>query len=177
MSGNHGGTLGNDGAARTEPLLAAVRDVVASLQRVSALLDHELTTPNQAVPPEHLKQLESLRTENAQLREALSSRAVIEQAKGMLMAQHECDAETAFRMLVAASRRDGRKVRDVAASMVSTSSLAGRREADDARAPGTPSVSVVTLPDAGQGPATPARVAVGARPGTLRRAADLNGGA
>jgi hypothetical protein len=183
MSVDHEGTPGGDGAVRVELLLATVRDVVASLHRVSALLDHELTTLSRAVPPEHVDQLDALETENAQLREALGSRAVIEQAKGMLMGQHECDAETAFRMLVTASRRDGRKVRDVAASVVAATSAgtagddtAGYDEVRNATGGGpaspAPARSVVALPDTGRGAVTPARVAVGARPGSPRRGGD-----
>lgn len=52
------------------------------------------------------------------LREAFASRAVIEQAKGMIMAQHRCDAQQAFRMLVAASQASNRKLRDLAAQLV-----------------------------------------------------------
>lgn len=165
MSADDQGTPADDGTVRVTLLLATVRDVVASLHRVSTMLDHELTTLSQAVPPEHVEKLDALRAENAQLREALGSRAVIEQAKGMLMAQHECDADTAFRVLVAASRRDGRKVRDVAASMAAASAPTGGTEADGEPASPAPSPAVVALPDTGRGPASPARVAVGARPG------------
>lgn len=148
MSADNRGAPGADGTMRAELLLATVRDVVASLQRVSELLDHELAELSRGVDPEHSAQLDTLRTENAQLREALRSRAVIEQAKGMLMARHRCDPDTAFGMLVAASRRDGRKLRDVAASMVVTSSGAPQ-EGLDQRGPS--SRSVVVLPDAGRG--------------------------
>ena len=53
-----------------------------------------------------------------QLREAISSRAVIEQAKGVLMAQRQCTANEAFELLVAASQRSNRKLREVAQAMV-----------------------------------------------------------
>ena len=53
-----------------------------------------------------------------QLREAISSRAVIEQAKGVLMAQRRCDANAAFDLLVAASQRSNRKLREVAQALV-----------------------------------------------------------
>ena len=49
---------------------------------------------------------------------AMQSRAVIEQAKGILMAQRRCDAAEAFSMLTAASQRANRKLRDVAAAIV-----------------------------------------------------------
>lgn len=59
--------------------------------------------------------MEALRTENRQLKEALEGRALIERAKGILMARRGCDEATAFRMLVALSRKQHRKVRAVAA--------------------------------------------------------------
>jgi GAF domain-containing protein len=49
-----------------------------------------------------------------QLREAITSRAVIEQAKGVLVAQRSCTPDEAFELLVAASQRANRKLRDVA---------------------------------------------------------------
>ena len=58
------------------------------------------------------------RTLSEQLRTALESRAVIEQAKGVLMRDHKCDAEEAFEMLKHASQHTNQKLRDVAASIV-----------------------------------------------------------
>lgn len=52
------------------------------------------------------------------LRVAMASRATIEQAKGILMARGGISADTAFEMLVRASQRENRKVRDVAAELV-----------------------------------------------------------
>ena len=53
-----------------------------------------------------------------QLAEAMRSRAVIEQAKGVLMAQHRLDAESAFDFLRTTSQNANRKLRDVAADVV-----------------------------------------------------------
>jgi AmiR/NasT family two-component response regulator len=53
-----------------------------------------------------------------QMQEAMRSRAVIEMAKGILMAQQGCDPDTAFTMLSHASQRSNRKLRDVAAAIV-----------------------------------------------------------
>ena len=53
-----------------------------------------------------------------QLQEALVSRAVIEQAKGILMAGTRCDAESAFEQLKRRSQRSNQKLRDVAAGIV-----------------------------------------------------------
>lgn len=53
-----------------------------------------------------------------QLGEAMRSRAVIEQAKGLLMAAQGCTADDAFDLLVKASQRSNRKLRDIAQDMV-----------------------------------------------------------
>jgi GAF domain-containing protein len=53
-----------------------------------------------------------------QMREAITSRAVIEQAKGVLVAQRGCTPEEAFDLLVAASQRANRKLRDIAQAVV-----------------------------------------------------------
>jgi GAF domain-containing protein len=52
------------------------------------------------------------------LREAMRSRATIEQAKGILMKGSRCSPDQAFQMLVRASQRENRKLRDVAAEIV-----------------------------------------------------------
>ena len=53
-----------------------------------------------------------------QMRQALESRAVIEQAKGVLVAQLGESAEEAFDRLVQLSQRSNRKLREVARSVV-----------------------------------------------------------
>ncbi len=53
-----------------------------------------------------------------QMRQAMEHRAVIEQAKGMLIATHRCSPDEAFQMLSGHSRRTNRKVRDIATAMV-----------------------------------------------------------
>jgi GAF domain-containing protein len=52
------------------------------------------------------------------MRIAMDSRAVIEQAKGVLMAQRHVDAEQAFEILREASQRYNRKLRDIAQGIV-----------------------------------------------------------
>jgi GAF domain-containing protein len=61
---------------------------------------------------------ESTRHLAEHLDRAMQSRAVIEQAKGILMAQRRCDAAEAFNILAAASQRSNRKLRDIAAAIV-----------------------------------------------------------
>lgn len=53
-----------------------------------------------------------------QMREAMNSRAVIEQAKGILMARHGIDADAAFNMLRQDSQHRNRKLRDLARELV-----------------------------------------------------------
>jgi GAF domain-containing protein len=53
-----------------------------------------------------------------QMAEAMTSRAVIEQAKGILMAQRHCHADEAFNVLVGLSQTTHRKLRDVAAALI-----------------------------------------------------------
>jgi transcriptional regulator with GAF, ATPase, and Fis domain len=54
----------------------------------------------------------------ANLHTALESRAVIEQAKGILVADYGCDPETAFTELSRISQNTNRKVRELAADLV-----------------------------------------------------------
>ena len=61
--------------------------------------------------------LEGCRRLIEQLWAALDSRAVIDQAKGLLMAAHGCSADEAFATLCAASQRENRKVRAIATAM------------------------------------------------------------
>jgi hypothetical protein len=70
--------------------------------------------------------------ENAQLRAALSSRPVIEQAKGMVMLLRGCTAAEAFGVLVTVSQLSNVKLRDVATVVVAAGSDAepGLSDAD-----------------------------------------------
>jgi len=55
-----------------------------------------------------------------QLEQALESRAVIDQAKGVLMAVHGVDADAAFEMLVDKSQRTNTKLRVVAEDLLAS---------------------------------------------------------
>jgi AmiR/NasT family two-component response regulator len=59
-------------------------------------------------------------SEYRNLRGAFGRRAVIEQAKGILMSRHSTDADTAFGMLREHSRHNGTKLVDVAAAIVAS---------------------------------------------------------
>ena len=66
----------------------------------------------------HAADLDKCREEVVDLRAALETQPVIDQAKGLLIAEHGCSADEAFGMLAAASQRHNRKVRDIARAMV-----------------------------------------------------------
>lgn len=68
----------------------------------------------------------SLRELSEQLRTALESRAVIDQAKGMLMALHGLTADEAFAHIVKVSRNSNVKVREIAERLVSENGRAHR---------------------------------------------------
>jgi GAF domain-containing protein len=53
-----------------------------------------------------------------QMQAAMESRAVIEQAKGIIMGDRRCTADEAFNILTQVSQTSNRKVRDVAAALV-----------------------------------------------------------
>ena len=58
--------------------------------------------------------------EREELLAAVKTRDLIGQAKGMLMATEQVDADEAFAILVRASQRENVKVRDIAARLVAT---------------------------------------------------------
>lgn len=62
----------------------------------------------------------ALEVEVAQLRTAMVSRAVIEQAKGLLMLLTSCGDQVAFDLLTHISSHTHRKVRDIAQELVAS---------------------------------------------------------
>jgi ANTAR domain len=64
------------------------------------------------------RELAAERDLTAQLRAALTSRAVIDQAIGILMAQQSCTADKAFEILRLASQNRNVKLRHVAADII-----------------------------------------------------------
>jgi PAS domain-containing protein len=93
--------LAEDLEARARPYVAAAQAVV----RDSRLID-EMTTVR--------RQLES----------ALTSRAIIDQAKGIVMVTRRCDADQAFALLTRMSNSGNRKLRDLAKELVEHASCA-----------------------------------------------------
>lgn len=68
----------------------------------------------------------------ANLQIALESRAVIEQAKGILVAEQGCDPESAFKELSKMSQNTNRKVREIAAELVASKADQSQVSAADA---------------------------------------------
>jgi AmiR/NasT family two-component response regulator len=67
-----------------------------------------------------LAEVVELRARNEQLGRALASRAVLDQARGMVMALAPCSSERAWDLLVDVPQHCNIKLRDVAAALVST---------------------------------------------------------
>jgi GAF domain-containing protein len=61
-----------------------------------------------------------------QLQAAMQSRAVIEQAKGILMGERRCNADEAFNILVRLSQETNRKLREVAEALVTKAAAEDR---------------------------------------------------
>nr|WP_196791253.1 GAF and ANTAR domain-containing protein [Motilibacter aurantiacus] len=78
-----------------------------------------------AVAVANAKSYANARAEAAQMAQAMSSRAVIEQAKGVVMATRHVSADDAFALLIEASQRTNRKLREIARDI--TESAARRR--------------------------------------------------
>jgi hypothetical protein len=114
-------TLVADNVQQARILRAAVRVTVDETRQVvasSRQLRESLRpiTPTRATDTDAA--LEALATENRQLRVAMESRAVIEQAKGIIMGATHRHAEAAFDLLREQSQRQNRKLRDVAVDIV-----------------------------------------------------------
>jgi hypothetical protein len=100
------GALNIYGTGSHGPFDAAARDVAAGFVGYAAV-----ALGNAALLAGALDQV-------AQMKEAMSSRSVIEQAKGVIMTRRHCDAAAAFDILRSTSMRSNRKLRDVAATIV-----------------------------------------------------------
>jgi GAF domain-containing protein len=80
----------------------------------------------------------------SQLQEALTSRDLIGQAKGLLMSAQGCSGEEAFEVLRRASQRENRRLRDIAAEMVERAEAHARRGGGPDAAP--PDIAGLTEP-------------------------------
>ncbi|MFD4411125.1 ANTAR domain-containing protein [Streptomyces sp. NPDC058476] len=91
---------------------------------------HQLTTPREDQPlltvvassgdAALLAEIVELRAKNDQLEQAMASRAVIDMARGMMMALTPCSSKRAWDLLVDVSQHCNVKLRDVAAALVTT---------------------------------------------------------
>jgi GAF domain-containing protein len=79
--------------------------------------------PYAAVAAGNLYAYQSAREMADNLQTALESRAVIDQAKGILIERHKLTADQAFQMLAAASMAANRKLRDIAEHLVRTGEI------------------------------------------------------
>ena len=94
-----------------------------------APVDEPPATAPDGGPGQALDRVRALELEVTQLRTAMASRAVIEQAKGVLMLLTGCAEQVAFDLLAHISSHTHRKVRDIAQDMVA--SATGRCQLPD----------------------------------------------
>ena len=79
--------------------------------------------PYAAVAAGNVRAYQSARDRADHLEAAMQSRAVIEQAKGVLIERYKLTPDHAFRLLTLASMNANRKLRDVADDLVRTGEL------------------------------------------------------
>lgn len=80
----------------------------------------ELAHVSDEGPDDVLEALDAALDEVAGLRKALATRAVIEQAKGIIMHRHDVDEHAAFALLVQISQRTHVKLQAVAHDVVTS---------------------------------------------------------
>ncbi|MFF7307309.1 ANTAR domain-containing protein [Streptomyces sp. NPDC008137] len=78
-----------------------------------------------AVALERAERLHLLQSEVEQLRQAIASRPVIDQARGILMATHGCTSDQAWHILRETSQLSNTKLRDVAAAVTASAESDG----------------------------------------------------
>ena len=104
---------------RSVELQMRTTDVLAEVQRTLESREASCATPGR---------LRQLSEEVAGLRRAMESRAVIEQAKGIIIAATGCDPDQAFDVLVRQSQHENRKVAEIAAELVTSKIHQDRRQ-------------------------------------------------
>ncbi|MEU3377488.1 ANTAR domain-containing protein [Streptomyces caelestis] len=80
-----------------------------------------------AVALERAERMHVLQEEVEQLRQAIASRPVIDQARGILMATHGCTSDEAWHILRETSQLSNTKLRDVAAAVTASAKSDGPR--------------------------------------------------
>ncbi|MDQ0748238.1 response regulator NasT [Streptomyces africanus] len=86
-----------------------------------------------AVALERAERLHVLQEEVEQLRQAIASRPVIDQARGILMATHGCTSDEAWHILRETSQLSNTKLRDVAAAVTASAKSDGPRPSPELR--------------------------------------------
>jgi hypothetical protein len=117
--------LGSRGGVERPAVLIGepVLDAAGAVDALEGLLVEVPPEPHPPTPRPGAVETEddrvhALETEVSQLRTAMSSRAAIEQAKGILMLLTSCGEQVAFDLLAHISSNSHRKVRDVAVAIV-----------------------------------------------------------
>ncbi|MEU8821591.1 GAF and ANTAR domain-containing protein [Actinoplanes sp. NPDC048796] len=120
------------GAGSSLSIGLPVQDVVTGALNVYATTPHafdreaitlaETFSGYAAVALANAHLYDSTATLAQQMRAAMASRAVIEQAKGVIMAERRCTADDAFKVLVKLSQDTNHKVRDLAQILVDQAS-------------------------------------------------------
>ncbi len=99
------------GLDTTDPLRSAAHDPAPAAASAVAL--------------ERAERLHVLQSEVEQLRQAIASRPVIDQARGILMATHGCTSDQAWHILRETSQLSNTKLRDVAAAVTASAESDG----------------------------------------------------
>ncbi|MEV8591577.1 ANTAR domain-containing protein [Streptomyces sp. NPDC052012] len=86
-----------------------------------------------AVAQERAERLHVLQEEIEQLRHAIASRPVIDQARGILMATHGCTSDEAWHVLREASQLSNTKLREIAAAVTAGATPDGPRPPEKLR--------------------------------------------
>ncbi|MFD7991953.1 ANTAR domain-containing response regulator [Streptomyces mexicanus] len=97
-----------------------------------------------AVAVERAERLTQLQQEVEQLRRAIVSRPVIDQARGILMAAHVCTAQQAWDILRVASQRSNTKLRTVAAAVTEGARPGGTPPPEEIRTALRTAVALIT---------------------------------
>lgn len=109
--------------ATSTPGALNVYGAPADASNPSPIMTHVTTVRDYAVVLVHNALIRTTATQAAeQLREAMRSRSVIEQAKGIIIAEEHVTADTAFSYLTRMSQASHKKLRDVATDIVQISS-------------------------------------------------------
>jgi two-component system, response regulator / RNA-binding antiterminator len=109
-----------------EPALRVLAPLRDDLRRVAASEDPLAARVVEAVAW-GLREYAAALAEREQLREALTSRATIDQAKGILMAEHHCSPDEAFALMVRLSNDTNVRLADVASALVYQAAHGGSR--------------------------------------------------